>query len=436
MRTTASQRSDLREQGSSSAPLILPARAPGNVRHLPDSGEDTFSPLSSAMVLSSLVPPEDMRQILATSQRILTGVAHDLEKSAKTARAMISLYEPMQKLEQQRDRNNEALATTAKNPERTTLGDIMGTIEVANQSLSLLTSTVLSYRRCLASREIIEGLSLKSTVSSLAPILGTLERARHILQTTSRDEVSAFQHDGLGASLQILTTAYARGLPESPAWRRWWDMRSIHKTIHDLLNVYEPSDALSGLMQRTFERAYGEAGLADTIRIVDGFWSRFSIEDKTIIANFYLHAVWNSFNRELLGNTVAIPDSAVPFPLVFDAQLPEHLRIAAKEQTDGFFHFIGSRHTTGAIVIHQDLANKSSALEALNVIGHEIAHGLIYYMLQNNLTPPGCEHDMHWLRASLLVTNVEGTYEANPHEVMPRWVESLFGDFFARHSKV
>jgi len=74
------------------------------------------------MILSHIIPPEDMRTILISSQRLVLAIATNLDRSSRTVRDLIRLYYPLKMLERQRVENSESLSRTAKDYERITLG--------------------------------------------------------------------------------------------------------------------------------------------------------------------------------------------------------------------------------------------------------------------------------------------------------------------------
>jgi hypothetical protein len=105
--------------------------------------------------------------------------------------------------------------------------------------------------------------------------------------------------------------------------------------------------------------------------------------------------------------------------------------MALEGETLGSLIFVPTAYSTGVIILSDKLAQNQSAFETFVTVAHEVAHGLIYYMLQHRIIPLGCEADMKWLAASLNL-NEERAYFNDPHERLAWFVDQSLAQYFAR----
>jgi hypothetical protein len=383
------------------------------------------------MILSHIIPPEDMRTILISSQRLVLAIATNLDRSSRTVRDLIRLYYPLKMLERQRVENSESLSRTAKDYERITLGEIAEMQRAITKSQTLVTDMLVTFDCHLISEGIPLRIAPASRYTKLASILSTVHRVEHALQSGPREEVFAKHHEWLGDSLLTLTTALIKGVPARDGRSVQANYKLILDTIHKLIGIYQPSQAVYNLLTSTFATVYGEGGLADSIRLIEHFWSRLELEDKTVVANHYVQALWHSFNRQIHGRKNDSLLMGAPIPAVLDQQLAS---ISCSDRVTGYFVPSFWRHTPGPIIISHKVAEEHSPLEMLNTIGHEMVHAFMYHLIRENLTPPGCERDLKWLQASSMLSRIKGTYRHNPHEQTARLVEDPFIRFFSRQN--
>ena len=395
-----------------------------------DSAEVFTSDLCRASLLSNLVMVDDMRSILGGSQRLLSGIYCGLSKAIQDTTDLLELDPVLQKIERQCLRNKKALLTPAESFSNPTPVEIVEIRIAIAQSQTLVTETLLSNSSHLACERISQQICPGPEFDSLAPILGVKERAEYHLRRHALKSLSSADHVRFSHSLGILVAALSDGLPQSKGLRRQTDLKETLATTREILSTYRPSDALQSLFRRTFEYVYGESGIASTLALVASYWGSFGPEEKTVIANYYAHALWHSFNRNIHNGAQASSPFESPIPVVFDNTLSQAHHIGPHTSTGAFFTGSTSPYSPGPIVINHHLNITQTPIDILGLIGHEMVHACVFHLIREGITPKGCEHDMPWLKASTTLCAVEGTYDLDPHEHIARFGQNLLKTFF------
>lgn len=388
---------------------------------------------ATAQLVAALVPGDDMRALLTDSQQQLTGVKDRLDATCRTIPDLTKSAKVYNEIARRLEINKPALKQidTAVREKAPLTADLSTqTVEAIHPTLSLLASSLLTFRGRLATVSPESEHATLSEISGLAPILGTAERVRKFMAQNPIADLTASHHEMLASNLKILATAYAITQIPASSMGHDYDTSALRKAIEPTLAVYSPSEEMVRFMRRTFERVYGGSGLAETLAEIDQNWSRFSVAQKVVIANSYGNALWQSFNKELALNSIRPAEHGAPFPIVFDRDIQTDTPRALGRHLLGMSHYVPTTHSAGVIILNSSLANQESGFESLATVGHHVARGLLYYLLQNNITPPGCEHDMRWLGASLILSETR-MFTVDPHEQIPRMLDREFATFFA-----
>jgi hypothetical protein len=375
-----------------------------------------------AKLLGLLVPPADMHELLRNSQRLLLEIRDDLDRTTYNAKDLLRACDTHTAISQRWLRNQPSLdAIACPIEQRLPYSPVLitQTVEEIHAALVLVASSMNTFRQRLAVLDPYVLTSSTSEIAGSAAILGTASRVQSLLAATPREDLTPERHERLRNDMKVLINADATYASRA------------YEAINSVLDVYTPSDAVITLMRRTFEPVYREDGLADSLREFDRIWPSFTIQEKTVVANFFLNAIWIRFNREL-GQQAICPDGqGAPFSIVFDRDPSAGSSMALEGETLGSLVFVPTAYSTGVIILSDKLAQNQSALETFVTVAHEVAHGLIYYMLQHRIIPLGCEADMKWLAASLNL-NEERAYFNDPHERLAWFVDQSLAQYFAR----